>query len=599
MSKPGLGLAARHWICLPILLSATVACAPDRSAAPGRTAEVARTTLDQLFEEVCTEAIASSAYLRMREGAAIDHLDDLSYDAYSAYLQKARGWLATLQSIDPEALDRQDHGAWVDAKALEWDLETAIESERWFWHGSVLTSYSSPLPGVSLLLGTRPLSTAQERTVFLDLLEQVPGFVGQLESRVRGQAERGVFVWRDNFEPSVTLLRSFLSNESGSAFAPRSDRLAALEDGERNELAARANRVIGEKIDPAIESLLSFLEGDYRAQTPDSVGALQLPEGMEYYRFRVRQMTTLDVTPEEVHERGQSLVVEMEDRMAELRQQTGFQGTRDEFRDSLRSDPKYFPKSPEEVADRLMDAAQAMESVVDQYFAARPKAEYGVERLDPSLEGSQTYGFYQPPTPENPIGLYNFNGSKLEERSWLNLRGVSLHELVPGHHFHIARQGENLELPDYRRNTWHGAYTEGWGSYSSYLGLEAGIYEGDPLSEYGMYILEVFLSTRLVVDTGMNYMGWSLEEGREFMRQHTLESETQIRSESLRYAADMPGQALAYQMGKLKFLELREHAEETLGDRFDLRAFHEAILGPGSLPMTVLEEHVDWWIDQQ
>ena len=196
------------------------------------------------------------------------------------------------------------------------------------------------------------------------------------------------------------------------------------------------------------------------------------------------------------------------------------------------------------------------------------------------------------------MGYYNYNGSNLNERSWLNLQGVAFHELFPGHHFHIARQFENDSLPEIRRNNLHTAFTEGWGSYSSHLGLEAGMYE-DPYSRYGMYILEIFLATRLVVDPGMNYFDWTLQQARDFMRESTLESETQIATESVRYSTDMPGQALGYQMGKRMLLELRERAERELGENFDIRRFHEAVIRPGSMPMGVLEQHIDWFIDEE
>jgi uncharacterized protein (DUF885 family) len=328
------------------------------------------------------------------------------------------------------------------------------------------------------------------------------------------------------------------------------------------------------------------------------VGASRFPEGDDYYRFAVRRSTTLDVEPEEVHRIGHEMVAELERGMESARAETGFTGSREEFHELLRTDPKFFPATPEEVGERLLQAAGVMDQKIDELFARRPEAPYGAERLDLSLEGSQTYGYYDPPTPQEPRGLYYFNGSKLDQRSWIGLAAISLHELVPGHHFHIARQLENESLPDIRRNSMHGAYTEGWGSYASFLGEEAGVYQ-DPYSRYGMYVLEIFLASRLVVDTGMNSLGWSLEQGRAYQREHTLESETQIASESLRYSTDMPGQALAYQMGKRKLLELRRHAEEELGPRFDVRRFHEAILAPGSLPLAVLERHIEWFIEQE
>jgi uncharacterized protein (DUF885 family) len=236
--------------------------------------------------------------------------------------------------------------------------------------------------------------------------------------------------------------------------------------------------------------------------------------------------------------------------------------------------------------------------VADKYFVVKPAAPYAARRLDPSLEASQTYGYYNPPVGGDPAGYYNFNGSKLDERAWINLKGLAYHELFPGHHFQITRVLEDTALPQARKTMLVTAYTEGWGSYSTFLGLEAGLIE-EPISRYGLYILEIFLACRLVVDPGMNALGMTLEEARQFLRDNTFESETQIATETLRYSTDMPGQALAYQMGKRKLMELRAHAEAELGDQFDLRAFHEAVLSPGALPMTVLEQHIDWWIDQQ
>ena len=583
-----------------VVLSTSAGCAGDGEAVPGRSSGETSATerLGRLFDEVWQASLERSAYLRMREGVPIERLDDLSYESHAADVARAQRWLEELAEIEPALAEHADR---IDAAALRWDLETAVAGDRWFWHQSVLTPYSTPVPMIAEVLRGRPLGDDAQRRQFLQLLSGLPEFFAQLEQRVRGQAERGIHVWRPNHETALALLRSFLSGDgSGGPFALSEARLESVPEDGRQDLAERVRGVLRDEVDPAIESLIAFLDSEpYRQATPEGVGADELPDGEAWYRYRVRAMTTVDTTPEAVHERGLALVAEMEAAMLELQGQTGFEGSAQAFRDELRTDPAYFPKSSDEVAERLMAAAEDMEEVVDRYFVTRPRAEYGVRGLLPALRGSQTYRIYRPATPGDPVGRYRYSGSRLDERSWLNLRGVSLHELVPGHHFHIARQSENQDLPDYRRNSWHTAYTEGWGSYSSYLGLEAGIYDGDPLSAYGMYSLEVFLATRLVVDTGMNALGWTLEQGREFMRQHTLESPTQIATESLRYAADMPGQALAYQMGKLAILDLRRHAEEQLGDRFDLRAFHEALLEHGSLPMEVLRSHVDWWIEQQ
>ena len=303
----------------------------------------------------------------------------------------------------------------------------------------------------------------------------------------------------------------------------------------------------------------------------------------------------MEVTPEEVQRAGRELLAGFRTRMAEIRERLGWAGTVEEFHDQLKTDPRFFPESPDEVGERLRTASRRMAGFVDDYFTGSPEAPWDAKRLALELEPSMTYGYYSPPTSTDPHGYYHYNGSSLDERSWLGLTAISLHELIPGHHFQIAGQLESPTLPDYRRNSYYTAYSEGWGSYASFLGLEAGAYE-DPYSEYGLYILESFLATRLVVDPGMNYFGMTRGEARQFMRENTLESETQIATESLRYSTDMPGQALGYQMGKRKLLDLRARGQAALGDRFDIRQFHDVVLRNGSVPMVVLERQVDAWI---
>ena len=582
----------RRAVALSLLL-VTAAC-NDAGQEPG---EAALAQLHQLFDEVWEERQRSSALLRVREGLPIEHLDDVSVEGALARIEAARRLLARLDAIDLAAVD---HGQWVNAQVLRWDLETAIEGERWLWHEGFLTPYLSPLPGLRQVFQAIPVDTREGRAQYLSLLDQVPAFVEQLEERARGQAERGIYVWRPNLETVVALVRAHVGSAEAGPFAVPTARLEGVAPEEVRGFMSEIDVRLDADIHPALESLVAFLEGeDYAPHTPPGVGASQHPDGAEWYRYAVRRSVTMDVTPEEVHQIGLEMVHEMEAAMAAIRDEVGFEGTREEFHEMLRTDPRFFPASPEEVRDRILAAARDMEMVVDDYFTGRPEAPYDTRRLDLDLEASQTYGVYQPPTAERPEGVYRFNGSRLNERSWLNLRAVSLHELVPGHHFHIARQVENTMLPDFRRQTWHGAFTEGWGSYSSFLGLEAGIFDEDPYSRYGLYVLEIFLATRLVVDTGMNYLGWTLDEGRAYMREHTLESETQIATESLRYSADMPAQALAYQMGKRQFQQLRVRAAEALGADFDVRGFHEAVLEHGSLPMRVLDEHVGWWIEQQ
>ena len=203
---------------------------------------------------------------------------------------------------------------------------------------------------------------------------------------------------------------------------------------------------------------------------------------------------------------------------------------------------------------------------------------------------------YQPPTAADPRGYYYFNGSSLKDRSLLNAAALVYHELVPGHHFQIALQHENSDLPTFRRDAGWTAYTEGWGEYASSLAGEMGMYS-DPYDRAGRLMMDLFLSCRLVVDTGMNALGWTRQKAIDYLRENTLESDTQIATETLRYSSDIPGQALAYKMGSAKLRELRTKAERALGPAFDVRRFHDAVLGSGPMPLAVLEQHVDWFIE--
>jgi uncharacterized protein (DUF885 family) len=374
-------------------------------------------------------------------------------------------------------------------------------------------------------------------------------------------------------------------------------RLEGVSAADAESFRAAIRILINGQIRPATKALADDYGASYRARAPSAVGLSQYPGGAEYYAWLVKRHTTFDVTPQEVHAIGLSEVERTNAAMAKVRERLEFKGTKAEFHTFLRTDPRFFPKSADEIGEQLMAAMQEMEPRLDAMFLRRPKAPYGVKRLDARLAGAMTYGYYQVPTPRDPKGYYNYNGSKLESRSLLNVRALAFHELAPGHHFQINLQTENDALPPIRRETRHTAYTEGWGEYASSLGDDAGLF-ADPYDQYGRLMMDMFLSVRLVVDTGMNALGWSRERAMDYMREHTLESEEQIRTESLRYSVDMPGQALAYKMGSRGFRELRAKAEKALGSRFDVRTFHDAVLMSGSMPMKTLEKHVDRWIEQ-
>lgn len=570
-----------------------------------------------IAEEVWQRQLEVDFRARAREGLPLDRIPLPTLERAEADAEFSRGILERLEAIDADGLDAADRLTW---EVLHRRAALTVEGLDHYWViTNVLTPYSSTIGALRALFAMVPAGDAEGRGNYLTLLAQVPGVVAFVELHARAQMERGIVVPEPNLDAVVGIVRANSAPFSTGPFAVAEARLGAEgEDldavadpgghsGARNQDAdttiagflTQAERIVTDEINPALDRLATFLDGEYRAAAPAEVGLSRQPGGGAAYRYLVRVHTTMDVAPEEIHEIGLRNVAELEEQMLAVQARIGFEGTIDDFRRHIPTNPDYFPKSVEEVQERFESPSREFFVRADEFFLSRPDAPFGARRLDPALEGSQTFGYYSPPTPAQPVGYYYFNGSDLDKRSWLTYKGISLHELFPGHHFHITRQYANEELPAVRRNGMHTAYTEGWGMYSTFLGIDSGFLADDPLSEYGAYMMEIFVATRLVVDTGMNLLGWTLEEGRQYMRDHIFDSETQIRSESLRYSTDLWGQALGYQMGKRAIVDLRRKAEAALGDGFDLRRFHEAVLGPGSLPITVLESHIERFIASQ
>jgi uncharacterized protein (DUF885 family) len=441
-----------------------------------------------------------------------------------------------------------------------------------------------------------PLRTPADADRYASLLAEYPRLVGQMRTRLTAQAERGIRLPKDEVPLVKAYLEGALAAGPASPFAVADARLSALAADEASSFRSVLAKHTSEA-QAALRELLAEIETLARS-APDSVGLSQYPGGGAAYEWLVKAHTTLDVTPQDVHRIGVEEVARIETRMADVRRKLGFSSTAAAFRESVRKDPRFRAKTADEVGERLMAYDARIQPKVDAYFLRRPKAAGGVKRLDAEREPALTFGIYEPPSPTEPRGLYRFNGSKLEERSLLTAAALIYHELVPGHHFQISLASENEGIPPFRRELLDTAYTEGWGDYASALGEEMGLY-ADPYDLYGRLSMDMFLTVRLVVDTGMNALGWPRARAVTFMREHLMESDTQIETESLRYSVDIPGQALAYKMGSRGLWDLRKKAEQALGPRFDIRRFHDCILGSGSLPLATLSRKVDFFIERE
>lgn len=588
-------------ILTAILAVAAPGLAQEPRAQPGPSSEAsAAARLDALAEEYWQRQLAEWPDLRIKEGLPVTRLRDVSYEHARETAAWAQGLLDRLAAIDAARFDAAgDHGRWLTHRTLEWEARQHVDGLPHFWQRFQVTPYASGFGALVQLFAQLPVTTPEERETYLDLLSQAADLGRQLRANLLTQREKGILLP----VPEVALVEAVL----GAAAAPperhplrvSSERLSHLDPAEAEAFAARVDEVLASQVAPAFAELLAVLDDDYRAAAPQEVGLGHQPGGADAYRFQVAFHTTLDdLTPEEVHERGLAEVARIEAEMAELRRLLGSEQSAAEFHQALRTDPRFLACGPEGVAERLMRPIRRIEPLVADWFAETPEALYGVERLDPALEGAMTFGYYDWPTPAEPKGRYFYNGSSLDERPLVQAASLIYHELIPGHHFQVSLQTENRSLPDFRRNNFPTAFVEGWAEYASGLAGEMGLY-AEPYDRYGRLASEMFLSSRLVVDTGMNALGWSRERALDYLRERLLESETQLATETLRYSVDIPGQALAYKIGALAIQDLRRRAQEALGEGFDVRRFHQAVLGHGAMPLDVLEEHLEWWIERE
>ena len=370
----------------------------------------------------------------------------------------------------------------------------------------------------------------------------------------------------------------------------------AVAAAERERLRQAGRAAIREALVPAYRDFLAFMRDEYIPHARATISAADLPGGRELYAWLVRHFTTLDLTPEAVHAIGLREVDRIHAEMLQVMAQTGWKQGLPEFLQFLRTDPRFYPKSAEELLARAALIAKRMDGKLPSLFKRLPRQPYGIAPVPADIAPKYTGGRYNgAPIDSRRAGTYWVNTYALDTRPFYNLEALTFHEAVPGHHLQGALQQELRDLPDFRRFVYIEAFGEGWGLYSEWLGLEAGFYQ-DPYSNFGRLGYEIWRACRLVVDTGIHAMGWSRQRAIDYMAANTALSHHEIETEVDRYIS-WPGQALAYKMGEMKIKELRRAAEAALGDRFDVRDFHDAVLHNGTVTLPILESQVHEYIE--
>ena len=447
---------------------------------------------------------------------------------------------------------------------------------------------------------TLPFRTEADYERWLQRLEALPARLEQEQAILQAGVDRGIVQARVIMQriPGQLAKITQVDTLENPFYKPFLDFPEEIGPAKAQMLSERGARAIEDHVGPSYRKFEQFFNEVYLPASRVEVGIGALQSGREMYESAARRFTTTSLSPEQIHQIGLDEVARIRGEMEELIQELGFDGDLQDFNDYLRTAPEFYYESPEALFEGYLAVSKRLDPELVKLFGRLPRMPYGVRAIPEQIAPDTTTAYYMRPAADGSrAGYYYVNLYRPEVRPKYEMEVLSVHEAVPGHHLQIALAQELEGLPTFRKLSGPTAFIEGWGLYSERLGYDMGLYR-DPYSRYGQLIYDMWRAVRLVVDTGMHYMGWTREQAIEYFKNNAAKTEADIINEIDRYIG-WPGQALAYKIGQLKILELRSRAEQRLGDRFDIRAFHDHLLGAGALPLDVLEERMDRWLAVQ
>ncbi len=521
-------------------------------------------------------------------------INDISLAAQDRDAATAQGFITRLKALPDAELSSDER---TNKGVLIRMLTEQVDGNRYGERMMLFSTYDGWHQGFASMADNLPFYKRADYESYLTRLGQYPKLNAEALSITKQALAKGYIqpcAALGGFE--TTILGAVAGKPEDMRFyAPfTKPRPIDISDGDWTAMKARAVSIIRDVLTPEYQKFHAFYMKDYKPNCRKSIGASSLPEGSAWYAFRARSHTTTDLTPDAIHKIGLSEVSRIRAEMVQVAKDAGY-ASREAMIATLRTDPKYFARTPEELMSVAALQAKRIDGKMPQFFGRLPRLPYGVREIPKETAETTTSAYYSPGSPESGIaGNYYVNTSKLNQRPLWEYPALTAHESVPGHHHQIALQQE-LSVPDVRKYAASfTAFVEGWGLYSEHLGIEMGLYD-TPEKNMGRLSFEMWRACRLVVDTGMHAKGWSKEQAIAFMKDNTALSDANIEAEVNRYIS-WPGQALAYKLGELKIREVRARAEKALGTKFDLKRFHDAVLGQGPVPLDVLDRQINDWI---
>ncbi len=518
----------------------------------------------------------------------------------AAIERRKRELLAPLRALESIRRARLSAADQLNYDLFKRNLQDALDGARFPSELLPLTQLNGVQVDTARVLEIAPRTTLRDYEDMLARLEALPALVDQTLVLLERGLARGITPPRITLRDVPRQLQDQMQPdpEKHPLLKPFLEFPATIEPAQRTRLRHTAEELLRARVIPAFARLHEFLVQRYLPGARESVAWRDLPEGRAWYAHLVRLHTTTDLTPQQIHDIGLAEVKRLRAEMEQVMATTGFRDGFDAFLEFLRRDPRFFYTNAEELLRGYRDICKRADPELARLFGKLPRLPYGVLPVPDYAAPSQPTAYYQPGSPRAGRPAYFYaNTYALDTRPKWEMEALALHEAVPGHHLQIALAQEMDHLPEFRRHGGYTAFVEGWGLYAERLGLEMGFYK-DPYMNFGRLVYEMWRAVRLVVDTGLHELGWSRQQAIDYFLANASKNQHDVTVEVDRYIV-WPGQALAYKIGELKIRELRSRAARELGERFDVRAFHDALLGQGALPLDVLETRMRDWIREQ